>query len=402
MALTHLDLRNAKPAAKPYKLFDGGGLHLLVTPTGGKLWRLKYRFQGKERLLSFGPYPLFSLAEARAKRDEMKKLLAAGIDPSAKKKADKIAEAAARRNTFRLVADDYVAHLEGNHAAEATLEKNRWLLFDLAESIADRPVSEITPAELLDLLKRIEKSGRRESARRLRGVIGTVFRFAIVTLRATSDPTQALRGALLAPKVTHRAAILDETKLGGLMLAIDSYDGWPTLTAALKFLALTCARPGEVRGARRSEVDFDHARWRIAAERTKMRRPHDIPLSRQAIAVLRDIWPLSDRGDLIFPSIRSHEKPLSENALNSALRRMGYGPDEMTAHGFRSSASTILNSRAFEPDVIEAALGHQDENAIRRIYNRSSYWSERTKMMQAWADLLDEFRTTCTRAGERA
>jgi integrase len=392
MALTNLDLRNAKPAEKLYKIFDGGGLHLVVSPTGGKLWRMKYRFQGKERLLSFGPYPLFTLAEARAKRDEMKKLLAAGIDPSEKKKADKVAGEAAKRSTFRLVAEDYLARMEGNSAAEATLDKNRWLLLDLAKPIGDRPISEITPAELLDMLKHIEKSGRRESARRLRGVVGSVFRYAIVTLRATADPTTALRGALLTPKVTPRAAILDERKLGGLMLAIDAYDGWPTITAALKFLALTCARPGEVRGARRGEIDLDKACWKIAAERTKMRRPHDVPLSRQAIVVLRDIWPLSDGGDLVFPSVRSHDRPLSENAMNSALRRMGYSQEEMSAHGFRSSASTILNGRDFKPDVIEAALGHQDENSIRRAYNRASYWAERVELMQTWADLLDGFR----------
>jgi integrase len=207
----------------------------------------------------------------------------------------------------------------------------------------------------------------------LRGVIGCVFRLAIVTLRATNDPTFALRGALLRPNVEHRAAIIDEKKLGGLMRSIDAFDGWPTLGAALKFTALTCARPGEVRGAIRSEINFEKAIWRISGDRTKMRRSHDVPLARQALAVLRDIWPLSDRGELIFPSILTYRKPLSENAMNSALRRMGYGPDEMTAHGFRSTASTILNERGFKHDVIEAVLGHQDKNAIRRTYNRATY-----------------------------
>jgi integrase len=277
--------------------------------------------------------------------------------------------------------------------AEITVAKNQWLLEDLARPFANRPIAEITAAEILDLLKRVEKSGRRETARRLRGVIGGVFRLAIVTLRATTDPTFALKGALLRPNVKPRAAITDEKKLGGLLRAIDEFDGWPTLRAALKFCALTFARPGEVRGARRSEINFDKAVWRIAAERTKMRRPHDIPLSRQALEVLREIWPASEFGELIFPSLISYKKALSENAFNSALRRMGFTQEEVSAHGFRSSASTILNENGFNPDVIEAALGHQAENAVRRAYNRAIYWPERISLMQKWADMLDEFRS---------
>lgn len=393
MPLSDAAIRTAKPREKPFKLSDGGGLHLVVSPNGSKLWRLKYRFMSREKLLSFGRYPLVPLAEARRKRDDAKRLLLAGTDPAIQKKHDRLARETAARNTFAAVAEEYLANKEGNDAAPTTMNKLRWLLEDLAKPIAERPIAEITPAEVLDLLRRVEKSGRRETARRLRGVIGGVFRLAVVTLRANNDPTFALRGALQTPKVQHRAAIVDEQKLGGLMRSIDEYDGWPTLTAALKFTALTCARPGEVRGARRNEIDFDNARWSIPPERTKMRRPHEVPLSRQAVAVIRDVWSLSDFGDLVFPSIRSNKKPLSENALNSALRRMGYSKDEMTAHGFRSSASTILNDRSFDPDVIEAALGHQDENVIRRIYNRATYWPERVKLMQAWADLLDDFRS---------
>jgi integrase len=263
---------------------------------------------------------------------------------------------------------------------------------DLAAPLSDRPITEIVAAEILIVLKRIEKTGRRESARRLRGVIGSVFRHAVVTLRATADPTFALRGALLKVKVTPRAAIIDETRLGALMCSIDEYDGWPTIRAALQLLALTMTRPGEVRGMRRSEINFDKAVWRIPAERMKMRRPHDVPLSKQAIAVLRDIWPVSDNGDLVLPSIRSVKKTLSEGAMIVALRRMGYTKEEMTPHGFRSSASTILNGRGFNPDVIEAALAHQDENEIRRAYNRAPYWPERVKLLQEWADMLDDFR----------
>ena len=343
-------------------------------------------------MLAFGAYPATSLADARTKRDEARKLLAAGIDPSAKRKQDHLDAAMSARNTFGAIADEVLANKEANDASSSTLSKNRWLLKDLAAPLLERPITEISAAEILRLLKRIETSGRRESARRLRGVIGSVFRYAIVTLRATSDPTQATHGALLAPKVQHRAAIVDEKQLGGLMRAIDDYDGWPTVTAALKFTALTFARPGEVRGATRKEIDLGNAVWRISADRTKMRRPHEVPLSRQSIEVLQGVWTLSDHGDLVFPSIRSSRLPLSENAMNSALRRMGFTKEEMTAHGFRAAASTILNERRSAHDVIEAALGHQDENEIRRAYNRAKYWPERIKLMQAWADLLDNFR----------
>ena len=392
MPLSHFDIQNAKSEAKPYKLADGGGLFLLVQPNGSKLWRLKYRHLGTERALSFGRYPAVSLAEARTKRDEAKKLIADGIDPSVRKKLARIAAETAARNTFGLVAGEFLSNLEANGAARSTMAKNKWLLEDLAASLANRPIAEITAAEILDLLKRIEKTGRRETARRLRGVMGTVFRLAVVTLRAPSDPTYALQGALLRANTKPRAAITDERQFGGLLRAIDGYDGRPTIKAALKFLALTFARPGEVRGATRSEINFDKAVWRIAAARTKMRRPHDVPLSKQALAALVDIWPMSEHCELVFPSIRSNERPLSENAFNSALRRMGYSQDEMTAHGFRSTASTILNENGFNPDVIEAALGHQAENAIRRAYNRATYWPERVALMQKWADMLDAFR----------
>jgi len=225
-----------------------------------------------------------------------------------------------------------------------------------------------------------------------RGSRAASFFATPVRSRRTSDPTIATHGALLAPKVQHRAAITDEKQLGALMCAVDEYDGWPTLRAALQLLALTMTRPGDVRLMRREEIDFQRARWRIPAERMKMRRPHDVPLSKHAIDILEDIWSLSGGRELVLPSIRSATKPLSENAMNSALRRMGYAHDEMTAHGFRSAASTILNERGFNPDVIEAALAHQDENDVRRAYNRATYWPERVKLMQEWANLIDGFK----------
>jgi len=321
MTLTDFAIRAAKPREKAFKLSDGGGLHLLVNPKGKKLWRMKYRFAEKEKLLSFGPYPITALADARRKRDEAKRLLAEGTDPSAQKKRDKIAAVTAAHNTFGAIAAEYLANKAANDAAQATIEKNRWLLEDLAAPLAKRPIADITAAEVLQLLLRIEKTGHRETARRLRGAIGRIFRLAVVTLRAETDPTFALRGALQPPKVTHRPAITDEKNLGRLMRSIDGYGGWPTIAAALKFIALTCARPGEVRGTLRREIDFENGVWRIPAERTKMRRPHEVPMSRQAIAVLRDIWSHSEFGELVFPSMQSNRKLLSENALNSPYAR---------------------------------------------------------------------------------
>lgn len=393
MALTDLALRNAKPRDNPYKLFDGGGLHLLVNPNGSRIWRLAYRFAGKPKQLSFGPYPTVTLVAARQKRDEAKRLLLEGQDPSTARKLERVNAAIAAGNTFALLAAEYVERLERRGAAAATIAKNRWLLETLAgPALGPRPIGEITPVEVLATLQQVERSGRRESARRLRAAIGSVFRFAIATLRAENDPTFALKDALERPKVTHRAALTDPEKLGGLMRAIDEYDGWPTLRSALLFTALTFARPGEVRGARWGEVDVERATWSIPAERMKMRRPHVVPLSRQTLAVLADIRPLTGASELIFPSIRSNKKLLSENAMNSALRRMGFTQEEMTSHGFRAAASSILNEKGHSPDVIEAALGHLDSNEVRRAYNRATYWPERVVLMQVWADLLDEFR----------
>jgi integrase len=391
MPLTHTEVLNARKRETAYRLLDGEGLRLHVQTSGSKLWRFRYRYMDKENMLALGSFPEVSLAAARTKRDDAKKLLASGIDPSTQRKLDKIAAAVAAANTFGAIAAEYLERLKEKNSAETTIIKNRWLLEDLAAPLKNRPISSISPAEILIILQKIEKSGRRESARRLRGVIGSVFRLAIATLRAKDDPTYALRGALLPPIVQHRPAITDEVQLGALMRNIDEYDGWPTLRAAMLLLALTMTRPGDVRFMRRSEIIFPKVLWRILAERMKMRRPHDVPLSRQALAVLRSVWGLSS-GELVLPSIRSWSTPLSEGAMNSALRRMGYAKDEMTAHGFRSSASTILNERGFNPDVIEAALAHQDEDEVRRAYNRTTYLKERITLMQDWADLLDTFR----------
>ena len=392
MALSQFAITNAKPKDKPYLLSDGDGLHLRIHPKGGRQWRLRFRFGGKPNMLSLGPYPAVSLLQARRKRDTVKEQLAAGINPSLNRKLEKLANAAAAQNTFGAIADEHIARLEKNGAAEQTINKNRWMLQDLAAPIRKRPIAEIKAIEILDILKKIETSGRRDSAHRLRAVIGAVFRYAIATLRAETDPTYALRGALLKIKVKHRAAITDEKELGAFLVALDQYEGWPVVQAAFKFLVLTMTRPGDVRGMRRVEVDFEKSMWRIPGERMKMREPHDVPLSRQAIAVLKEVWPLNEEHELVFPSLRFHKKPLSENAFNSVLRNMGYPQDKATAHGFRATASTILNSRRFDRDVIEAALAHRDPNEIRRTYNRSVYMPERTQLMQEYADLLDSFK----------
>jgi integrase len=392
MSLSSLAAQNAKPRESFYLLTDGNGLHLLVKPNGSKLWRLRYRFGGKQNMLSLGSFPEISLADARTKRDDARKLLANGIDPSRQKKLDRIAAQSAAKNTFGAIAEEHLQNLRESGTAESTMTKNRWYLLDLASPLVDLPITEITSAEILSLLKKIEKSGRRETARKVRGAIGSVFRLAITTLRATNDPTFPLRRALLKPNVQHRPAITDETKLGALMASIDEYDGWPTIRAALQLTALTMTRPGEIRFMRRSEIVWPKAMWRIPAERMKMRRPHDVPLPTQALAIIRDIWPLSEGHELVLPSIRSPLKALSETAMNSALRRMGYTKEEVCSHGFRSSASTILNERGYDSDVVEAALAHQDEDEVRATYNRAKYWPQRIKLLQDWADLMDEFK----------
>lgn len=393
MSLTAFAIDAARPLQKPFKIADGEGLHLLVRPSGRKCWRLRYRFAGVEKVLALGTYPATSLADARRKRDDAKRLIEAGTDPCVKRKLDRIAAVTSARTTFALIADEHLANLTATGAADITVGKHRWLLETIAAPIAHRPITDITAAELLELLKKVEKSGRRETAKRLRATISAVFRLAIVTLRATHDPTIALKGALLRPNVQHRAAITDEKELGRLLRTLDNCGGWPTIRIAMKFQLLTCARPGEVRFARRCEFDFARAMWRIPAERTKMRRQHDVPLSRQAVDILNDVWPLSENAELVFPSMHSNRRPLSENAMNSVLRRIGYGKDEVTAHGFRTTASTLLNERGYNPDVIEAVLAHQHPNAVRRTYNRASYWPERVKLMQEWADLIDKLRS---------
>jgi integrase len=391
MPLKDVAVRNAKPTGKPRKLSDGGGLHVLIQPTGGKLWRLAYRFAGKQKTLALGVYPAVSLEEARRRRDEAKKLLARSIDPSVQRKANK---QAGKDSSFRAVAEEVTAKLEREGRAQATLAKKRWLLDFAYPAFGDRPVAEITASDLLALLRKIESRGLYETARRLRSTCGMVFRYAIATGRAERDPSMDLRGALTAPQVNHRATIIDPKSIGALLRAIDGFDGQPTTRAALRLAAYLFVRPGELRHAEWNEVDLDTAVWSIPAEKMKMRRPHRIPLARQPLAILREFREITGNGRWLFPSVRTFTRPISENTLNAALRRLGYGSEEMCTHGFRGMASTRLNEMGrWNPDAIERQLAHQEANAVRRAYTHGAeFWSERVRMMQAWADYLDGLR----------
>ena len=385
-------VRNAKRADRPIKLSDAGGLHLLIQPNGSKLWRLAYRFGGKQKTLAIGVYPTVTLKHAREKRDEAKRLLADNIDPSTQRRLEKLT--AASGNTFRAVAEEVLVKLEREGRTDVTLAKKRWLLDFAYPAIGERPIGEITAPEVLAVLRKVEARGRYETARRLRSTCGMVFRYAIATGRAERDPSVDLRGALTAPKVIHRAAIVDPAGIGALLRAIEDYDGLPLTKAALKLAPLVFVRPGELRKAEWAEFDLEHAEWRIPAARMKMRRPHRVPLSKQSLAIIHDLQAISGGGRLLFPSVRSISRPMSENTLNAALRRLGYSAGQMTAHGFKGMASTRLNEMgSWNPDAIERQLAHQESDDVRRAYmHAAEYWPERVKMMQAWADYLDDLR----------
>jgi integrase len=389
MALSDSKCRSAKAASTIYKLSDGGGLQLWVQPIGTKLWRLAYRHGGKQKLLALGIYPAVSLSDARSGRDQAKQLLAKGMDPSQAKKNAKT-DTAEAKNMFRAIGENYLSLQKRNKRAPATLLKLQWLL-DLAfPALGNRQIADIRPVDVLEVLLKTEARGRYDTAHRLRATLGAVFRYAIATGRTDVDPTFSLRGALARPPRKHRAAITDPKAYGALLRAIDSFDGQPTTLAALKLMALLFPRPGELRAAEWAEFDLDAATWTIPAPRTKMRREHNVPLSRQALTVLEELKLVTGNRHLAFPSIRSSQKPISENTLNAALRRLGYGAEEMCAHGFRSSASTLLNENGnWHPDAIERQLAHIENNEVRRAYARGQHWDERVRMMQWWSDYLD-------------
>jgi integrase len=393
MALTAIAIKAAKGRDKPYKLADSGGLHLLVLPTGRRYWRMHYRFVGKQKSLAFGVWPDVDLAGARARRDEARRLLASGRDPSDQAKLDKIAASVAAANTFKAVAEEWYLKAEKEGLAPATLNKIRWLLDFAYPSFGNRPIAEIQPHELLTVLRKFESKGKHESAKRLRSTCGQVFRYAIATARANRDISADLKGALASVKVTHRAAITTPAKVGSLLRVIEGYEGHPITLAALRLLPHVFVRPGELRHAEWAEFDLEGAVWTIPAHKTKMRRPHAVPLSRQALAIIGSLETDARLSPLLFPSLRSAKRPMSENTINAALRRLGYAQDEMTGHGFRAMASTLLNeSGKWHPDAIERQLAHADGNKVRRAYTRGAYWEERVRMMQHWSDYLDQLR----------
>lgn len=396
--LTDLKVRSAKPRDQVMKLSDGGGLQLWVTPAGGKHWKLAYRFDGKQKKLGIGPYPAFGLADARARRDEAKALLAKGVDPTAHERQSRETQAQIAAVTFKVVADELVEKKRQEGRAAATLAKTTWLLDFAHPLFGSRPISEVRPAEVLAALRQVEARGRLESARRLRSVVGEVFRYAIATARAETDPTSALRGALIAPKTKHRAAVTDRAAFGAMLRAIDGYDGQRVTKSALQLMALLFPRPGELRMASWEEFDLKAAVWTIPAERTKMRRAHRVPLPKQALAILAKLKKETGQGPLAFPSVRSAHRAMSENTTNAALRRLGYSVDEATSHGFRATASTLLNeSGLWHEDAVERALAHIEKNDVRRAYARGEHWEERVRMAQWWADELDAMRSARTR-----
>lgn len=389
--LSDLAIRRARPAPKTQKLFDGGGLYLEVSPTGGRWWRLKYRFGGKEKRLALGVYPEVTLALARTRRDDARKLLAEGTDPGEKKKADAAAKAGLAANTFGAVAAEW---MQGRIWADTYRVKvEAWFANDVLPWIGSRPVTDLEAPDFLALARRMERRGAIESAHRVMQNCGQIMRYAIACGLAKRNPVADLRGALQPKPKRHYAAITSAEGLAPLLRAIDGYQGRFVTKCALSFAPLVFVRPGEMRAAEWAEFDLEEARWLIPADRMKMRVEHLVPLSAQAVKILRELQPLTGRGRYVFPSRHSAARPMSENTVNSALRRMGFEGDQMTGHGFRASARTILDEvLGFRPDIIEHQLAHTVRDPNGRAYNRTSHLAERRRMMQEWADYLDGLR----------
>jgi integrase len=396
MALSDMAIRNAKPGPKDYKMADSGGLYVLVTPAGGKLWRLKFRVDGKERKLAIGRYPDIGLGEARKRRDAAREQVALGTDPAREKQRSKIKAQLAVENTFAAIAAEYCAKRKRDGQkpwASSTAIRCEYLLSRLNVSIGRLPIAEIEPADVLAAARKIETKGKLESARRTLQLASAVFRYAVATARLASDPTRDLKGALTSPTVTHYGALTDPKRVGELLRAIDEYDGSGITKLALQIAPHVFVRPGELRHAEWSEFDLDGGIWTIPAGKMKMRKPHVAPLSRQTIALFREVHAATGPSGYVFPSIRTRTRPMSENTLNAALRRLGYTSGEMTAHGFRATASTLLNeSGKWHPDAIERALAHGESDKVRAAYHRGAHWNERVEMAQWWSDYLDTLR----------
>lgn len=395
MPLSDTKIKSLKPGIKQdgtvtrkaYKVTDEKGLYIEIKPNGSKLWRFKYRIDGKEKLLSVGIYPDVSLKEARNRRDDLRKQVAGGIDPSDLRKAQKLANAG--MESFEFVAREWhIKHQinwsEGHAARILTRLEN-----DVFPWLGRKNISEIKPPELLQVLRRVENRGALETAHRIHQVCSQIFRYAVATGRAERDSAADLKGAIPPAKSKHHASITDPKKIGGLLRAISSYSGAFVTSCALKLAPLVFVRPGELRNAEWSEIDFDNAEWRIPAKKMKMKTLHIIPLSKQALSVLEELSPLTGSGKYLFPSTRTKTRPMSENTVNAALRRLGYSKEDMTGHGFRSMASTLLNEQGWNKDAIERQLAHSERDGVRAAYNYAEYLPERKKMMQAWADYLE-------------
>jgi len=387
--LTDIKIKNAKPRDMKYKLYDERGLSLLITPAGGKLWRFKFDFNGKEQTLTLRSYPDVSLAEAREKRDAARKLVAHGVDPREIRKAQKAAKDKSE-NSFEVVArewhEKYTPTWSASHAD--TIIKR--LIRDVFPWMGARPISEIKASDVLAVMRRVESRGALETAHRIKTICGQVFRYAVSTDRAERDTTGDLKGALPPAKETHRAAITDPKQAADLLRAIDGYQGSFVTRCALRLAPQVFVRPGELRQAEWVEIDFDAAEWNIPAERMKMNEPLIVPLSRQALEILREIKPLTGNGRYLFPSIRTSTRPMSNNAILSALRRMDYSKDVMSGHGFRAMARTMLAERLLVPtEYIELQLAHAVMGPNGRAYNRVAFLKERREMMQLWSDYLD-------------
>ena len=387
-ALSEAKIRASTPKARAHLVFDERGLFLLVTPTGGRLWRFRYRLGGVEKLLTLGAYPDVPLKRAREKREDARKLVADGIDPSAKRQAER----ATQVETFEAIAKEWLELQSKSLAAETMNILGTRLKSFLYPYVGSRPIASITAQELLAALRRIEARGKHETAHRVRSLAGRVFRYAVATGRAQHDVAADLKDALAPVKSRNFASVTEPARVGELLRAIDGYSGQPITAMALKLAPLVFVRPGELRGAEWSEFDLDGAEWRIPAARMKMGEQHIVPLSRQAVAILRELQALTGGARYVFPSLLSAERPMSDNTINAALRRLGYASDEQTGHGFRTMASTLLNEQGFPPDVIELQLAHRERNKVRAAYNRAQRLAERKKLMQAWADHLDVLR----------
>lgn len=396
MALTDARIRTAKAGPKEQKLYDEKGLFLAVSPSGAKLWRLRYQFAGREKKLALGCYPEIGLKDARRRAEDARRQVIDGVDPSAAKRMEAIARQISAENSFAPIAREFIDKMERESKGDATLTKARWFLSLLEPALGNRPIREIKPAELLLVLKRLEKKGHLETARRLRSFASRVFRYAVATARAEQDPAEVLRGALITPKVRHHSTITDPIRVGELMRAIDGYSGEPTIMLALRLTPHLFQRPGELRHMEWSEIDLERAVWSIPAAKMKMRREHRVPLSRQALEILTAAKVLTGTWRYVFPCLRSTKRPMSENTINGALRRLGYSGSDIVAHGFRRMGSTFLNEardaegrRMWDRDAIERHLAHQDKDSIRGIYNDADYWEERVRMIQWWSDHID-------------